>query len=196
MRRSEKSAARFEPPASPGAKNVPGLKQSSSGTSTGKITKTPREKLPNGRLPVQARCDPQSEKWPRLRSPREMRAMCTSEFRMILRNSPSTPLRGGGRAKGVGVVACPPLKHVRSNQNDAAIDHPERLRRAYREVENTASTEWTSIVDNNNYASTACRIGYSKASPERQGPMGGSKAGATTRVIGAETGEVPPSCLR
>jgi hypothetical protein len=75
--------------------------------------------------------------------------------------------------------------HVRSNQNYAAINHPERLRRAYREVKNTASTEWTSIVDNNNYASTACRIGYSKARPERQGPMGGSKARATTRVIDA-----------
>jgi hypothetical protein len=32
------------------------------------------------------------------------------------------------RQKVAGVVACPPLKHVRSNQNDAAIDHPERLR--------------------------------------------------------------------
>jgi hypothetical protein len=107
-----------------------------------------------------------------------------------------TLLTIAARQKVAGVVACPRLKHVRSNQNDAAIDHPERLRRAYREVENTASTEWTSIVDNNNYASTACRIGYSKASPERQGPMGGSKAVATTRVIGAETGEAPPSCLR
>jgi hypothetical protein len=70
------------------------------------------------------------------------------------------------------------LKHVRLDQNDAALGHPERFRCAYRQVEDAAATEWASIVDDNDDASTARRISNTKPGSERQCPMGRRKAAA------------------
>jgi hypothetical protein len=78
-------------------------------------------------------------------------------------------------------------QHFAFNENDAAADHSERARGAWRKIQHAMAPEWTTIIDSHSDGSAGFGIGDADAGAERERTMRRCQAVAVRWVIGAKS---------